>query len=61
MNIIHIKFPFNIDTHESYYDVPIECYLPNDNDVIEDKSEYLVDYSTDSYGFKKAFKAISGL
>ena len=61
MNSIHNKFPFKIDTHESYYDVPIKCYLPNYNDAIEDKSEYLIDYSNYSYGVRKALKAISGL
>ena len=61
MNSIHNKFPFNIDTHESNYDVPIKCYLPNYNDAIEDKSEYLIDYSNYSYGVRKALKAISGL
>ncbi len=57
MNSIHNKFPFNIVTHESYYDVPIKCYLPNYNAVIEDKSECLIDdYSNYSYGAKKALK-----
>lgn len=61
MNSIHNKFPFNIVTYESYYDIPIKCYLPKYNDVFEDKLEYLIDYPNYSYGVKKALKAISGL
>ena len=48
MNSIHNKFPFKIDTHESYYDVPIKCYLPNYNDAIEDKSVCLKDIHIDN-------------
>ena len=61
MNAIHNKFPFTIDTHESYYDVPIKCYLPNYNDLIEEKSEYLINYESYSSGIRKALKGISGL
>lgn len=61
MNSIQNKFPFNFDIHESYCDVPIKCYLPNYNYMIEDKSEYLIDYSNYSYGVRKTLKAISGL
>ena len=61
MNAIHNKFPFTIDTHESYYDVPIQSYLPKYSDLIEEKSEYLIDYSNYSYGVRTALKAISGL
>ena len=61
MNAIHNKFPFTIDTHESYYDVPIKSYLPKYSDSIEEKSEYLIDYSNYSYGVRMALKAISGL
>ena len=61
MNAIHNKFPFTIDTHESYYDVPIKSYLPKYSDLIEEKSECLIDYSNYSYGVRMALKAISGL
>lgn len=61
MNAIHNGFTFKINTHDSFYDLPLQYALSSLSNLVENTSDDLIDYNSYSYGVRKALKGISGL
>ena len=61
INAIHNNLSFKINTHESYYDIPIQCCLPSYSQLVNEKTDCYIDYNSYSYGVRNTLKAISGL